>query len=169
MSAYLVSYIKPQLVLGTASVVPCCISLVSYIKPQLRTVKGYLVRVVYLWFPTSNHNNRLLWKYFPQLYIFGFLHQTTTPQYGDESFAPLYIFGFLHQTTTGRHSSTMTGRLYIFGFLHQTTTLKSLQTAVPCCISLVSYIKPQQRNRRCGFLLVVYLWFPTSNHNITTI
>ena len=78
----------------------CCISYYSYIKPQLADGKLSLKEVVYrtiptsnhnllmvrwLWkkvvyrtIPTSNHNFQSLWKYFEQLYIVLFLHQTTT-------------------------------------------------------------------------------------------
>ena len=35
-------------------------------------------KVVYRTIPTSNHNFQSLWKYFEQLYIVLFLHQTTT-------------------------------------------------------------------------------------------
>ncbi len=58
-----------------------------------------------------------------------------------------------------------TTKLYIFGFLHQTTTAISEYVWFLCCISLVSYIKPQLTGGGFHALLVVYLWFPTSNHN----
>ena len=101
--------------------------------------------VVYLYIPTSNHNLRENVQYFFVLYIFIFLHQTTTAQYGDESAVPLYIFIFLHQTTTKNGSNILnTG-----------------------CISLYSYIKPQHLTLLVCSLSVVYLYIPTSNHNIT--
>ena len=76
-----------------------CISFVSYIKPQPIIFYVLVKYVVYLSFPTSNHN---AYK-------------------GDE----------------------ITPRLYIFRFLHQTTTLARYIHAFACCISFVSYIKPQ--------------------------
>ena len=95
-----VSYIKPQ----PCNLVPIsatgCISFVSYIKPQLRCRSLGSHRVVYLLFPTSNHNPRsCAWRCF-RLYIFCFLHQTTTPYNAHSHAALLYIFCFLHQTTT---------------------------------------------------------------------
>ena len=98
-----------------------CISFVSYIKPQLYLAILLGIAVVYLSFPTSNHNfNRF-----------------------NHPFKKLYIFRFLHQTTT--HCA-------------QKASLSS-------CISFVSYIKPQPWVTACGNFLVVYLSFPTSNHN----
>ena len=38
--------------------------------------------------------------------------------------------------------------LYIVRFLHQTTTFRNISTARTCCISSVSYIKPQQQSQR---------------------
>ena len=55
-----------------------CISLYSYIKPQLSSVKGKDSIVVYLYIPTSNHNHSLISSVTSKLYIFIFLHQTTT-------------------------------------------------------------------------------------------
>ena len=99
----------------------------------------------------------------------------------------LYIFWFLHQTTTGGSGKRYNFMLYIFWFLHQTTTEWMKKTLPMCCISFDSYIKPQQENavyaeqNSCiSFdsyikpqhillhpegILVVYLLIPTSNHN----
>ena len=100
-----------------------CISLYSYIKPQQHLRVCLHHRVVYLYIPTSNHNHA---------------------QRGGDG-AGLYIFIFLHQTTTYSAALMLSTSLYIFIFLHQTTT----RTAIICqeisCISLYSYIKPQQR------------------------
>ena len=98
-----------------------CISFVSYIKPQRTGITPITSAVVYLSFPTSNHN--VLVK--------------------GESVDKLYIFRFLHQTTTVK---------IIFLFLN-------------CCISFVSYIKPQLFVCVQKYAAVVYLSFPTSNHN----
>ena len=56
----------------------CCISFDSYIKPQRLAQLVIRSRVVYLLIPTSNHNGRCEWAFRVQLYIFWFLHQTTT-------------------------------------------------------------------------------------------
>ena len=77
--------------------------------------------------------------------------------------------------------------LFISWFLHQTTTIGTLRSSFYCCLSLDSYIKPQQRWHRKVFpksclsldsyikpqlmvkplplQAVVYLLIPTSNHN----
>ena len=72
------SYIKPQLVARRSLCVSCCISFDSYIKPQLADYLKVRVRVVYLLIPTSNHNLAFLLMMAITLYIFWFLHQTTT-------------------------------------------------------------------------------------------
>ena len=101
-----------------------CISFVSYIKPQPCNDTAKHKHVVYLSFPTSNHNSRLISVSVTVLYIFRFLHQTTTNHYDYEFALQLYIFRFLHQTTTQIVFSKRNRRLYIFRFLHQTTTIK---------------------------------------------
>ena len=116
-----VSYIKPQPSFKLSIAMTCCISFVSYIKPQRFVASWLAPLVVYLSFPTSNHN---------------------------------------HQTQV--HRALL---LYIFRFLHQTTTLRPNFNAKLRCISFVSYIKPQPRTRTTARIMVVYLSFPTSNHN----
>ena len=77
----------------------------------------------------------------------------------------LYIFWFLHQTTTSAFACTSFTTLYIFWFLHQTTTTTK-NSLISCgCISFDSYIKPQRCVCLPEQLLVVYLLIPTSNHN----
>ena len=138
-----VSYIKPQLHAGTTRLSLCCISFVSYIKPQHYKFRNNLHSVVYLSFPTSNHNMVLRTIGTHVLYIFRFLHQTTTVSPLRKVISPLYIFRFLHQTTTS--------------LLRVTNRLS--------CISFVSYIKPQLTSMLILLFWVVYLSFPTSNHN----
>ena len=101
----------------------CCISFDSYIKPQPTEDGNGSQHVVYLLIPTSNHNLQpckliLIW---------------------------LYIFWFLHQTTTISTAVPWVWRLYIFWFLHQTTTTLIAKLLYLCCISFDSYIKPQRR------------------------
>ena len=99
----------------------CCISLYSYIKPQPYRAFTIPYLVVYLYIPTSNHNSsRAIGKVLE-----------------------LYIFIFLHQTTTFASSIPRCLKLYIFIFLHQTTTCWSEALSRVSCISLYSYIKPQ--------------------------
>ena len=57
-----------------------CISFDSYIKPQLFLSRPPAYSVVYLLIPTSNHNVAFIIKCKKMLYIFWFLHQTTTLQ-----------------------------------------------------------------------------------------
>ena len=120
-----------------------CISFDSYIKPQLVGRVGIKRFVVYLSIPTSNHNPLFIGFKKQGLYIFRFLHQTTTLQRGPEVTVPLYIFRFLHQTTTR-------------GLLHHPASR---------CISFDSYIKPQRPGTSKATHRVVYLSIPTSNHN----
>ena len=137
------SYIKPQPRDEWACKLAGCISFDSYIKPQPSSLSKIILHVVYLLIPTSNHNkNEILCKY-----------------------RKLYIFWFLHQTTTYRLFCLWRWWLYIFWFLHQTTTYSSVRLFACCCISFDSYIKPQRVNVCQMICNVVYLLIPTSNHN----
>ena len=98
-----------------------CISFDSYIKPQPLKVVKMQDFVVYLLIPTSNHN-LAPWIFIRKL---------------------LYIFWFLHQTTTVNHFTIRVLQLYIFWFLHQTTTKRGANIWFLSCISFDSYIKPQ--------------------------
>ena len=64
------------------------------------------------------------------------------------------------------HAACIVFSLYIFHFLHQTTTFASSFSSVSCCISFIFYIKPQPDGAADVHLLVVYLSFSTSNHNL---
>ena len=59
-------------------VVMSCISFDSYIKPQQSPIWYVPLVVVYLLIPTSNHNRCFIVEVDDVLYIFWFLHQTTT-------------------------------------------------------------------------------------------
>ena len=100
------------------------------------------------------------------LYIVRFLHQTTTCREVSSHTFELYIVRFLHQTTTIMSICHSSNRLYIVRFLHQTTTPTWLWWLKDCCISSVSYIKPQLSWCIDLFVRVVYRPFPTSNHNL---
>ena len=100
------------------------------------------------------------------LYIFWFLHQTTTISHDNNAAKELYIFWFLHQTTTCSAQKVRTPMLYIFWFLHQTTTRCTLCQQINSCISFDSYIKPQRCLSTVRWCVVVYLLIPTSNHNL---
>ena len=159
------SYIKPQPVLDFAHIGIGCISFDSYIKPQ--PLGGFLCAsgVVYLLIPTSNHNLAVTLGSAWALYIFWFLHQTTTSSKYKARMIMLYIFWFLHQTTTVLIMMSSKLLLYIFWFLHQTTTLMMMLMFRLCCISFDSYIKPQLLCCLACHISVVYLLIPTSNHN----
>ena len=83
----------------------CCISFDSYIKPQLPVIIYHRFYVVYLLIPTSNHNPTPPLWFTKALYIFWFLHQTTTHELSYTFDRKLYIFWFLHQTTTYKNTS----------------------------------------------------------------
>ena len=143
--------------------------------------------VVYLLIPTSNHNNVSPATDIQWLYIFWFLHQTTTWNPCGIYRAGLYIFWFLHQTTTWalRYNfplSCISFDSYIKpqlpGWLQEyqdscisfDSYIKPQQTVLgkinkESCISFDSYIKPQHDAVSLIFILVVYLLIPTSNHN----
>ena len=120
-----------------------CISFDSYIKPQRLCYSSTYWCVVYLLIPTSNHNfmaNTLAKTQVVYLLIPTSNHNLES---GFEISSELYIFWFLHQTTTSLYIEATAFRLYIFWFLHQTTTTQHRATSLRCCISFDSYIKPQ--------------------------
>ena len=93
--------------------------------------------VVYLLIPTSNHNS-------------------------DDCLLVsrvLYIFWFLHQTTTLARDACIRIRLYIFWFLHQTTTYTHDMSFDNSCISFDSYIKPQLYEEFKGLQGLYIFWF----------
>ena len=119
------SYIKPQhpiLCLETSSVVYLLIPTSNH---NYRCITLNAALVVYLLIPTSNHNRSDDWFAFVPLYIFWFLHQTTTLGIGSFGGSMLYIFWILHQTTTCGNDYIYLCQLYIFWILHQTTTLSA--------------------------------------------
>ena len=182
------SYIKPQLLASARLAAACCISFESYIKPQLSSLVNMARIVVYLLNPTSNHNVYAKHLYMLALYIFWFLHQTTTLGIGSFGGSMLYIFWILHQTTTAaRWWSRSTGCISFESYIKpQRNSLRTLSEArcisfesyikpqlidhvaeaESSCISFESYIKPQPRSAFALSRTVVYLLNPTSNHNI---
>ena len=121
-----------------------CISFVSYIKPQLGDFIMLHIKVVYLSFPTSNHNFIL---HVLRAFLVVYLSFPTS----NHNFSSFVLNSLL---------------LYIFRFLHQTTTFSACVVLYISCISFVSYIKPQPYNVIYLITIVVYLSFPTSNHNM---
>ena len=94
------SYIKPQPDLGVADLAIVVYLLIPTSNHNPPTAITEEVEVVYLLIPTSNHNYYRIDTPRDTLYIFWFLHQTTTIIFSKISFVMLYIFWFLHQTTT---------------------------------------------------------------------
>ena len=122
--------------------------------------------VVYLLIPTSNHNAVIVRPY--SVYVVYLLIPTSNHNLGALSYSieVLYIFWFLHQTTTSFYFKYLHSLLYIFWFLHQTTTYTDTRPPKNGCISFDSYIKPQLASRWSTHVWVVYLLIPTSNHNL---
>ena len=124
------------------------------------------------------------------LYIFWFLHQTTTSEIQIQKIQKLYIFWFLHQTTTIVHYGLSKYSCISFDSYIKPQLVKTEGAALKRCISFDSYIKPQLVGytvnivQRCisfdsyikpqraqivsMFHAVVYLLIPTSNHNPIT-
>ena len=100
-------------------------------------------RVVYLLIPTSNHNLAAALDGLEVLYIFWFLHQTTTIMAWVVSLPSCISF-----------DSYIKPQLVIPG-----------NETITSCISFDSYIKPQQPHVHRQHHRVVYLLIPTSNHN----
>ena len=125
-----------------AHLVASCISFDSYIKPQLLDARYCAYSVVYLLIPTSNHNSGLAVSASPSLYIFWFLHQTTTsPGVGMREMSCISFDSYIKPQP-------------VRGFL----------TSYTRCISFDSYIKPQPGLNALLGDVVVYLLIPTSNH-----
>ena len=121
----------------------CCISFDSYIKPQHIATTIRIATVVYLLIPTSNHN----------------LLAT------NKQIIKLYIFWFLHQTTTMIDNSNFRSRCISFDSYIKPQLHRNKQRDDGSCISFDSYIKPQLFGVLFSLHLVVYLLIPTSNHN----
>ena len=153
--------------MGSVPVLCRCISFDSYIKPQQNNNVSIVITVVYLLIPTSNHNSVAKWPV-NHLVVY-LLIPTSNHNDGVDliDLNKLYIFWFLHQTTTIVWAGIVNILLYIFWFLHQTTTYARISWRWLSCISFDSYIKPQHHSVIAVASHVVYLLIPTSNHNKT--
>ena len=165
-----------------------CISFDSYIKPQLTRIMKHFVLVVYLLIPTSNHNS-VTQRVHSWLVVY-LLIPTSNHNWSwrKKETKVLYIFWFLHQTTTILHNIlTSLGCISFDSYIkpqlrHLTKTFWlrciSFDSYIKpqlqfwwlwrwrCCISFDSYIKPQLAPFLLLFYFVVYLLIPTSNHNV---
>ena len=137
------SYIKPQRLWHHLKMMISCISFDSYIKPQPVLDYAHIGIVVYLLIPTSNHNFITSVSFTTVLYIFWFLHQTTTQEPQEHLYSRCISF-----------DSYIKPQLYRAWYL-----------CVASCISFDSYIKPQRNIWALPLMQVVYLLIPTSNHN----
>ena len=110
---------------------------------NLTPSSGNAGSVVYLLIPTSNHNFR------PKIYWF----------------SSLYIFWFLHQTTTHTWKRKWLKCCISFDSYIKPQPRRNLWRCSSSCISFDSYIKPQLLFVHLKNSCVVYLLIPTSNHN----
>ena len=137
------SYIKPQLFTNDVVALRSCISFDSYIKPQLIGIYRCTPVVVYLLIPTSNHN----------------------PLDEVRPHCLLYIFWFLHQTTT-----SMVLLLSLRSCISFDSYIKPQLFEMNPGDTIVVYLLIPTSNHNCRlrrplWCQVVYLLIPTSNHN----
>ena len=137
------SYIKPQLLKAHGYDVVSCISFDSYIKPQRTFDADLQGRVVYLLIPTSNHN--------PPTALF--------------NAEQLYIFWFLHQTTTANWMVTQTASCISFDSYIKPQLVSVLFTNNWVVYLLIPTSNHNSSHVYCTSRWVVYLLIPTSNHN----
>ena len=123
-----------------------------------------------------------------ELYIFWFLHQTTTRYSLLLNFSCCISFdSYIKPQRLGLQADNIKGCISFDSYIKPQHLVDKTFT-MACCISFDSYIKPQQNgfggysSSSCisfdsyikpqlvlylyGYLLVVYLLIPTSNHNI---
>ena len=171
--------------------VSCCISFDSYTKPQPLRQHHHPSSVVYLLIPTPNHNALTVASVLLVLYIFWFLHQTTTawlfvrslcscisfdsytkPQPsgdGNVFFRVVYLL-----IPTPNHNAIVTENFEYFVVYLLIPTPNHNQ--MPFCIlrRQVVYLLIPTSSHNSNMLrplpfLVVYLLIPTSNHNLAFI
>ena len=163
------SYIKPQLTTNHIIQVIRCISFDSYIKLQLLFATQHLSLVVYLLIPTSNHNLSL--PSLIQIFVVYLLIPTSNHNIPMllVFVIELYIFWFLHQTTTSLCQKPKNWRCISFDSYIKPQHIHAWCGRCRGCISFDSYIKPQLAIIKGLRLAVVYLLIPTSNHNCVAI
>ena len=113
------------------SVKECCISFLSSIRPQLPWPSVARWSVIPLPFSTSSHNAQAEQINIEKLYLFPFLHQTTTctpssikPTAKIHNKSNMSVISLPFSTSDHNFYSYHAGKywLYLFPFLHQTTT-----------------------------------------------
>ena len=165
-----------------------CISLYSYIKPQLRIKPYRFMRVVYLYIPTSNHNLQIAHLCIAQLYIFIFLHQTTTHyRQSPSKKGCISLYSYIKPQPPPKMAAAPRRCISLYSYIKPQPTCMLIKISSSCislysyikpqhpnesfkigysCISLYSYIKPQLPSWLLRCHRVVYLYIPTSNHNL---
>ena len=159
------SYIKPQLKAAAIGRSTGCISFDSYIKPQPSWTQTACFRVVYLLIPTSNHNLRPSILRLRLLYIFWFLHQTTTRLHQYWLGYRCISFDSYIKPQPGLNIKRSEGSCISFDSYIKPQLIWCGSHRFYCCISFDSYIKPQLFHSSSLLNSVVYLLIPTSNHN----
>ena len=121
--------------------------------------------VVYLYIPTSNHNRASSSYYNKLLYIFIFLHQTTTSTPVWSALGGcISLYSYIKPQPTTLHLFLTIGCISLYSYIKpQRTGVRGFNGQ--SCISLYSYIKPQRPLLCTAIDEVVYLYIPTSNHN----
>ena len=120
-----------------------CISFDSYIKPQPNPYKYHHKWVVYLLIPTSNHNRWLSPTTHYRLYIFWFLHQTTTASMNTAPSLCCISFDSYIKPQPATCGPIPSGSCISFDSYIKPQQI-DLYPQPPCsCISFDSYIKPQ--------------------------
>ena len=146
-------------------VIQSCISFDSYIKPQRCRLWVGACRVVYLLIPTSNHNWRVARKGLGMLYIFWFLHQTTTSSCsGSSCWSCISFDSYIKPQLYFKSDLYPEGCISFDSYIKPQRWL-SMANFGGGCISFDSYIKPQLVRPHEQWWWVVYLLIPTSNHN----
>ena len=159
------SYIKPQrwnTIVYAASVVYLLIPTSNH-NSVYWGLTAY--SVVYLLIPTSNHN--IGKQHHNSRTVVYLLIPTSNHNTLFHSFliVRLYIFWFLHQTTTWTHSNSKYTSCISFDSYIKPQHYQNGEQNQESCISFDSYIKPQPTTLMASRILVVYLLIPTSNHN----
>ena len=140
----LYSYIKPQLLSRLPRRIRSCISLYSYIKPQRASCPGHPYQVVYLYIPTSNHNSPLNSSMPHALYIFIFLHQTTTIiYYVIGHFGCISLYSYIKPQLKPQSDKRTSGCISLYSYIKPQLAVDRYGQ-LNSCISLYSYIKPQR-------------------------
>ena len=163
------SYIKPQPWVTMTEWKSVVYLLIPTSNHNLAITGKLLKRVVYLLIPTSNHNRLRLGSGFRFVVYLLIPTSNHNADVAVRVIVELYIFWFLHQTTTARFLSIYLRCCISFDSYIKPQPEVTLSRSKSSCISFDSYIKPQLPLQWGIFLIVVYLLIPTSNHNLDSV